>query len=329
MSDAIFRQWLMLKSIPRRPRFIDSADLSDILEDNGVKIPRRYIQRDLLRLQELFVSLRLDDTRKPYRWSFDEHAPSHIPGLDPKTAVALRLVDKYLTRALPRGALRGLEGHFKDAEQTLRTAGHAYAAWEKSVRVITRSLPRRAPAVADDVLDAVEQGLSLSHCLLVVYRARRSENKQMELSPLGLVHNDSVSYLVATAGEYSDVRHYALHRMTAASVIDKACSTPRGFDLDKYIADGRFGFALEGGEICIELVFEKNAALAVTESPLSKDQEVKELADGLVRVRASVMDTHQLRAWLLGFGDSIEVRKPLKLRGFMKDVGRALARKHA
>lgn len=147
MTDAIFRQWLMLKNIPRYPRFIDGADLDEVLKDNGVTIPRRYVQRDLLRLQKIFPSLKVDDSKKPYRWYFEEHAPAHVPGLDPKTAVALRVVDKYLKRALPRGALRGLEGHFRDAEKTLKHGDTSFANWEKRVRVITRSLPLKAPDV--------------------------------------------------------------------------------------------------------------------------------------------------------------------------------------
>jgi predicted DNA-binding transcriptional regulator YafY len=38
-----------------------------------------------------------------------------------------------------------------------------------------------------------------------------------------------------------------------------------------------------------------------------------------------VLDTQQLRWWLLGFGDGVEVMKPAKLRREFRDMARGMA----
>ena len=50
------------------------------------------------------------------------------------------------------------------------------------------------------------------------------------------------------------------------------------------------------------------------ESPLCENQITRELPDGQVQVEAQVQDTQQLRWWLLGFGDHVEVLAPKALR---------------
>jgi hypothetical protein len=48
----------------------------------------------------------------------------------------------------------------------------------------------------------------------------------------------------------------------------------------------------------------------VLETPLAADQTITPLPGGAVRVEAAVCDTQELRAWLLGLGDLVEVLGP-------------------
>ena len=60
--------------------------------------------------------------------------------------------------------------------------------------------------------------------------------------------------------------------------------------------------------------FEAGAASAVMESPLAADQAAEVQPDGRVRIRARVVDSRSLRAWLMGFGPAVEVIEPPALR---------------
>ena len=52
----------------------------------------------------------------------------------------------------------------------------------------------------------------------------------------------------------------------------------------------------------------------MSETPVSKDQKYKEEKNGKIRISGTVADTEQLRWWILGFGENVEVIKPSTLR---------------
>ena len=52
---------------------------------------------------------------------------------------------------------------------------------------------------------------------------------------------------------------------------------------------------------------------------MSKDQKYKEEKNGKIRISGTVADTEQLRWWILGFGENVEVIKPKALRDEIKN----------
>jgi predicted DNA-binding transcriptional regulator YafY len=112
---------------------------------------------------------------------------------------------------------------------------------------------------------------------------------------------------------YADVRLLAMHRVKEAEMLADAASQPDGFNLDAYIVDGAFGFG--GNEtIKLELRFYDGAGNHLYETPLSADQALVAESDQALRVSATVVNTEQLRWWLLGFGGKVEVMFPEGLR---------------
>jgi predicted DNA-binding transcriptional regulator YafY len=92
ISDALHRQWLMLRLIPRAPRKIDSAGLESALREQGQHIDRRSIQRDLHKLSALFPIV-CDDSHKPFGWSWmrDGLVPSRLEPRGPALELRVRL----------------------------------------------------------------------------------------------------------------------------------------------------------------------------------------------------------------------------------------------
>ncbi|MHB8493736.1 MAG: WYL domain-containing protein [Casimicrobiaceae bacterium] len=76
-------------------------------------------------------------------------------------------------------------------------------------------------------------------------------------------------------------------------------------------------------------MFDAPAADHLQETPLSEDQTIEDAADGRVRVRASVLDTPQLRWWLLGIADGVEVVAPAALRREFAQMTAAMAAHYA
>ena len=118
--------------------------------------------------------------------------------------------------------------------------------------------------------------------------------------------------------ELKDARTMHLHRIQTAQRIYKESIVPEDFNLDEYIATDAFGYHKGDGTIRMKAIFEKDATIHLEETPLSGDQQLTEQPDGNVLVEATVVETGQLRWWLLGCGGRVEVLEPLGLREELK-----------
>lgn len=91
-QDALFRQWHMLRLMPRYPHKITVQDVRRHLEGEGFEITERSIQRDLNELSCSFP-LCCDSREKPYGWSWQKDAESFdLPGLTIPEALTLSMV---------------------------------------------------------------------------------------------------------------------------------------------------------------------------------------------------------------------------------------------
>ncbi|MDQ6958216.1 MAG: WYL domain-containing protein [Mariprofundaceae bacterium] len=327
MSDTLMRQWQMLRLIPRHPLKASTAELKQRLADEGFETTQRTIQRDLMRLSDIYP-LACDEGGKPFGWSWMEKADvMDIPGMDSHTALAFWLAGEHLEPLLPKTTLHQLQPHFKTAAHVLDSipADKGAPAWRGKVRVLHRGPTLKVPAIAADVEHQVYDALLRNHRFAITYVPRGQEGvKEYEINPLGLVLKDGISYLVCSMWDYPDIRLLALHRIQTAELLDKLSTVPLGFDLDAYIASGELDFALGGG-VQLKALFSADAAFHLGERPLSDDQTIAEQDDGRMLVTATVQETSELRWWLLGFGDQVEVLEPFALRDYFAEIASNMA----
>lgn len=327
-KDTVRRHWTLLQQIPRAPGSIGTRTLATRLKELGYRVDIRTIQRDLVTLSTVFPLSSLEKGRAS-RWFWSEEARvMDLPGMDAPTALAFRLAQEYVTPLLPQATLRHLAGHFRRAEELL--AGHRsnrFRLWPDKVCAITRGPTLLHPVIPSGVQTAVEQALSDDRQLQVVYRAKdATEPKQYVVHPCGLVLRDGMLYLIGTLKDYSDLRHLALHRMTAAQVLDAPTRQPKGFTLRRYVRDEQFfSYPLQGTVVRVDVLFEPKAAVHLSERPLARDQRLTVWRDGRTRLQATVKDTLELRWWLLGFGDKVEVLAPKSLREEFAAIARRMA----
>jgi predicted DNA-binding transcriptional regulator YafY len=256
-----------------------------------------------------------DGKTKPFGWSWSADAPGlTVPNLDPAAALTFRMVEQHLAPLFPRSAFRSIEPYLSRAGQVLdRLSENRLRSWPQKVRVVPRGQPLRAPEVKKEVLEAVCEALLEERRLCARYRKRgESEAKEYEVSPLGLVFQDRIIYLVATLWDYEDPLLLLLHRFESAELLEKPCTPPAGFDLAAY-SESELHFPEGEKPLRLEALFDTGAAAHLAETLLSGDQSLTEKSDGRVLVKATVADTAQLRWWLLGFGDRVEVLKPKPL----------------
>ena len=314
--ETLQRQWQTLRLIPRHPKKITGGDLTSRLTCLGYTVTKRTVERDLLTLSAMFP-LVVDSRSRPYGWSWGKGAVAlDVPALSSTEALSFLMLRQFLAPLIPASLIDQLAPYFGMAEQCLvaQTSTTAVGAWLKKVAVVPVAQPLLPAVVAPGVQEAIQEGLLREKQIRLRY-LKRGEPTEVEYvaHPLGLVQRGGVMYLVATLFDYSDVRLLVMHRIREAEILDVASRRPKGFKLGDYIAAGNLGF---GSAIPTPVVlrFSREAGEHLWDTPLAADQQIIELADGRIEVRATIPDSQQFRWWLLGFADGVEVVSPASLR---------------
>jgi len=330
MSETYIRQWNMLRHIPRLPRKIEASRLLRLLEEDGYKVTKRTIERDLKSLASVFP-LECDSREKPYGWSWFGKDVMDIPSMDMSVALTFGLASQFLKPLLPRSSRKHLEPHFKQADKVLKnTEKSGQGKWINKVRVIQRGQKLIPADVKSEILDIVYEALLTDKCLDIAY-LKRGDTKAVkyEVNPLGLVFRDATVYMVSSLWGYDNVVQLVLHRIKSAKILEKKKHLPKGFNLDEYIESGEFSYKITSKPIKLKVLFESTAALHVQETPLSKDQKEKVQDDGSVLVSATVLDTQELRWWLMSFGAQVKVVQPKGLRLEFKTIAKRLVKQYS
>ncbi len=224
MGDAILRNLTLLRAIPRHPVKRDVASLHRVLETEGYRITRRQLQRDLERLSGI-VAIRPDVEERGHArgWSWDPGAALlDLPAMDSKTALMLKLVQRFVPQLLPPTVSDALKPYFRKAEETLKSGvSTGLGRWSDRVRVVPREMPLLAPkldtAVARVVYDALLQGRRFS----ASYASRSATGKEregVERNPLGLVVRGNLFKACSERGAWRKARRIAVERRCSGLV---------------------------------------------------------------------------------------------------------------
>ena len=214
-------------------------------------------------------------------------------------------------------------------QQSKKTCrAHSLGSWflhRSRVRQFSQAL--LAPKLNAEVLEHVHSALASRRCLSGRYRSRGSRSaRELIIHPLGLIVRGSSQYLVCTLRDYQDVRQIALHRLSHTRVLDAPIRSPNDFDFGKYVTSSASKYWAHG-KIRLIARFTAEAAGHLRETPVSKDQELIDLGNAEVELRATVESDDTLRWWLFGFGSQVEVLEPVELREKLRsELNRAAQR---
>ncbi|MEA2109541.1 MAG: WYL domain-containing protein [Pseudomonadota bacterium] len=318
MSENFLRKLIMLQHIPRFPAKISTSTLKQILANNGFEITQRTIQRDLKSLSGILPGLQVDEDKDIPGWSWSKETRlKDIPTMDSNMALTFQLVGRFLKDIFPPSVLNQLKPYFESSQKVLDAAeNHGYIHWQEKVRILSRTQALIPAGIDEDVIMVIYEALFKGRQVRARYRTRSGDEVEYDLHPLGLVFRESVIYLVTTIWNYQDIRQLALHRFKKCELLDEDVATPDGFSLDGYIAAGGFDYSEEENKtITLKALFFYGAGHHLLETPLSEDQEISEPGEGQLLIKATVNDSAQIRWWLMGFGDNVEVLEPEELRG--------------
>ncbi|MBN3189531.1 WYL domain-containing protein [Pectobacterium brasiliense] len=312
-KDRLFRHLVLLRLIPREPKSISTLELLEKIREQQFEIDLRTLQRDLVGIS-LYFPLLCDENRRPYHWSFLKDTPQFdLPTLDTPTALAFVFAENYLEKLLPPSVLSRLKPHFSMAQQRLQGMTHNnLALWAERVRALPNGKTLHPADVNAEVWEQVSTVLMEQRQLQIVYLSRsKGESKRLRIHPAGLVARHSVSYLIGTVDGYNDLRHFALHRIQQAALLEEPASQQDGFDIDRYIKSGAFSSRQHEQEVELVADIHPQTAWLLRETPLSHQQSLEPVPDSdWYRLHARVPQDQETLWWIFGLNDNIRVYEP-------------------
>jgi predicted DNA-binding transcriptional regulator YafY len=304
----------MLQLIPTSPGRIASGTLVERLLDRGFEVSERTIQRDLQKLSSIFPIM-VDDSIKPYRWCIAAESSASLPSLDTATSLAFALAEPFLKRQLPNAALSLITRETSQAKRHLNALQqNELSKWRRKVRTIRDGFQLSHPEINQLVWQELSDALLHEQKVKVSYYSRKkSKQRELTLSPLGIVNKSNCSYLVAIAEGYQTPTIYALHRFRKAEVLAESCSQVSDFNLDEYLLSGALGWS-ESAQSHVLLTANISEELAITlkETPINDSQQLQPNHEypHPYKLTAEVPNTKETLWWLFSLNSQVRVLEP-------------------
>lgn len=314
--NTLSRQWELLRLLPTSGSGATARWLQEQLAEAGFPTTKRTVERDLEDLSTVFA-IRKNDKSVPFGFSWSPASSFQASAVTVLDALTLSLAQETLRPLIPSFMLGALEPRFEQAINKLGALSGKSAAgkWPQKVASVPANLPMLAPKIDPACLACVQHALIEELQLTCsYYSAHRDLTSELVLEPLGLVQRGNITYLIATATPYEDVRQFALHRMSAVTITQKPITAIRDFDLKAYTASSAMQFGDNAGElITLEAWVNEGLLRMLRETPLCEDMETMSSEDG-GWIRAKVADSWALEWWLLSHTGSIAVTAPTDLK---------------
>ena len=331
MKEHFVRQINILRCLKEYPKVISTTQILESLNNLGTPASLRTVQRDLKDLSIQFGIY--GDNNKPQGWSWAKDATLLLPGMDLHTALTFRLMKEFIKPLIPTACMEAAKIHFKEAGLVLGNTGQGgvrHRAWLDKIQLISRGQPLSPPVIDEQVLSVVYDALFNDLRFKATYRRRNSSLMEgCTVNPLGLVFVNKSVYLICTLWEYDDIKQMPLHRFESVELLDTPAREIENFSLKAYVENQKeFNYPVSSKDIKLVANFTTDAAYHLSETPLAQDQKIKNISDDEVEVTATVADTAQLRWWLLGFGDQVEVIRPKKLRDELVETVSNMAKRY-
>ncbi len=280
-------------------------------------IAKRNVQRDL---EHMFAHYHLACTQRGRSklWSVKPGSKPKfvLPVLDQDAALAFILAKELLSEFLPDNAIGALKPWFAES-QALLQKNNPKNPWYQRLVSKREGMALARPEINPRVLDTVYVALRDGDQLIIGHVKPDKSQKTRQVSPAGIVASNQTLYLLTYAADNEDdpYRGYALHRVTSAVRAYTPATVPDVQAFQEYVQDEFNEFFLEDFDDEIKLVadFHPHTQRKMLEYGLSKDQQTSVLADGWLRVKATVYATGALQTWLLGYGNLARVIGPQKL----------------
>ncbi len=294
---------------------LNAGELIERLENLGIEVERKAIYGDISLLCEYGMDIIKTRLPKPgYYLATREFETPEIYLL----ADAVQAAD-FISHKKSRELLEKLEGMLSENE-----AGDI----RRRVYIDNRTKCKNEEIFYS--IDAASRAIKDSKKLTFKYCRRNLENgkivlseKQMKVSPYALVWADDHYYLVCNYEKYDNLMQLRLDRMRKTVVSDEKARNfsevseyKNSFDVADYASKA---FSMFGGEQAKITLRCKNGMLEQIIDRFGDKISVRECGEDTFVFDAEALISEGLVNFIMQFGDTLEVIKPLSLRELIKE----------
>lgn len=133
------------------------------------------------------------------------------------------------------------------------------------------------------------------------------------LCPLHLMYNRRAWYVIGKSSLHKAVRMFKLNRIKSIVVLKKCFLQDRHFDVQEYLG-GAWSMMPEGRIYNVKLRFSPKVAKNVAEVQWHRTQQTAFNKDCSLTAEFRVDGLGEIGWWILGYGDQVEVLRPVSLR---------------
>ncbi len=303
-------------------RGLTASALAELCE-----VDERSIYRDINELEGAGIPLAFDPASSGYRIRDDFFLPP--VQLTPEEALALAVLCE----------------HFGDSEQIgfMSAASRAMAKIQanmpasvrEEIEKLTRSVAIRTaqatpPDEAQDVYQRLQHAIATRTSVMCRYESVDSLSADAEpgpefrLDPYVLFFSVRAWYVIGYHHGRQGVRSLKLGRFSGVKPTTIAYTMEKPFSLDEYLGNA-WRMVRGTPEYEVEIVFDRDHAMTMSETLWHKTQQVEEHADGTATLRCTVSGLDEIKWWVLSHGPHCRVIRPAELAERVAKLARETA----
>lgn len=286
----------------RRMRIADMAAEEECSRDTI----KRAI--DVLR-DQLYMNIEYDPVTRHWVYTPDEETPA----LTTDEFVALSLSAELLRRVAGTRFEQQLRGALEKVGRAMPPVMTFDAELGKTSHSFALDLLRGEQELVASNLTILSEAIRTKNSVRTEYFSFSSgETRDRFLDPYHLRFHGDAWYCIAYCHLRKDVRTFAVQRMHKLRRTLQRWQPQPGFDLQAHLESA---FSLEPGEPDdLAVRFGPDSARYVRERRWHPSQQIEDLADGGIILRARVACGGEVLRWVLQYGADAEVLSPARLR---------------
>jgi len=226
-------------------------------------------------------------------------------------------------------ALQDLIGQYLPIEQqrTLenQVSNTNSSGWKQFIYVAPATICT-APKCSIDIKTMVYSAIEHQQALAFTYLNGDRAIRQKKLMPWGLMFKGEKTYVVGIETRITSSKPaiYAMHRMSEMSIISAKPhypAKPTNKTITEICKHHGIGHYHKDSDPLIHLTLRLfgKAANNIDGTPISDDQTVEEIAEGVRELRATILWGDELEKFIRGLGPNAEVIEPIALRQKLAD----------